>query len=88
MSRIRIRGRRIYPSTLAERRVLLSLGAYPFYVPRGVSPYLVARKVARVALGQSPDLVMLREVLAKGTRRPLVAQAAPTDPVDVASTAA
>lgn len=84
----RIRGRRIYPSTLSERRVLMSLGAYPLYVPRGVSPYLVARKVARVALGQSADLAMLHEVLAKSARRPLVTQAAPAEPVDAASTAA
>jgi hypothetical protein len=84
----RIRGRRIYPSTLSERRVLMGLGAYPLYVPRGVSPYLVARKIARVAQGQSADLAMLREVLAKGARRPLVTQAAPAESADAASTAA
>lgn len=84
----RIRGRRIYPSTLSERRVLMSLGAYPLYVPRGVSPYLVARKIARVALGQAADLMMLGEVLAKSARKPLVAQPAPAELVDAASTAA
>ena len=84
----RIRGRRIYPSTLSERRVLMSLGAYPLYVPRGVSPYLVARKIARVALGQSADLVMIREVLARSARKPLVAPSAPAELVDAASTAA
>jgi hypothetical protein len=66
----RIRGRRIYPSTLSERRVLLSLAAYPFYVPRGVSPFLIARKISRVALGQYPDLVFLREVAARRGRKP------------------
>ncbi|HXK16724.1 MAG TPA: hypothetical protein VNG33_02885 [Polyangiaceae bacterium] len=85
---MRVLGRRIYPTTLAERRVLLSLGAYPLYVPRGVSPYLVARKIARVAQGQAADLVMLREVLAKNMRRPLVAQLAPAELVNAASTAA
>lgn len=84
----RIRGRRIYPSTLSERRVLMSLGAYPLYCPRGVSPYLVARKIVRVAEGQAQDLAMLRDVLAKSTKRPLPAQPAPAELGDAASTAA
>lgn len=66
----RIRGRRIYPSTISERRVLMSLGTYPLYCPRGVSPYLVARKVTRIALGQSPDMVLLRDIVARGARKP------------------
>lgn len=68
MSQVRIRGRRLYPSTMAQRRLMLSLGAYPFYVPRGVSPFLVARKLSRAALGQSAELLLLRQVLAKGNK--------------------
>lgn len=68
MSGVRIRGRRLYPSTMAQRRLMLSLGCYPLYVPRGVSPFLVARKLARAAEGQFPELVLLRQVLAKGRR--------------------
>jgi hypothetical protein len=64
MAQVRIRGRRLYPSTLAQRRLMLSLGSYPFYVPRGVSPFLVARKLARTAGGQVPELVLLRQILA------------------------
>lgn len=67
MAAVRIRGRRLYPSTLAQRRLMLSLGSYPLYVPRGVSPFLVARKLNRAAQGQVPELVLLREVL---SRRP------------------
>jgi len=66
----------------------MSLGTYPLYVPRGVSPYLVARKIARVAQGQSQDLAMLRDVLAKSTKRVLVPHPAPAELVDAASTAA
>lgn len=75
----RIRGRRIYPSTISERRVLMSLGSYPMYCPRGLSPYQVARKITRVALGQSPDLVLLRDLLARGTRKPSMPRPEPID---------
>jgi len=81
----RTRGRRIYPSTINERRVLMSLGAYPMYCPRGLSPYLVARKVTRVALGQSPDLVLLRDVLARAARKPSTPR---PEPIDAASSVA
>jgi hypothetical protein len=68
MSGVRIRGRRLYPSTMAQRRLMLSLGSYPFYVPRGISPFLVARKLSRAALGQTAELLLLRQVLAKGNK--------------------
>lgn len=68
MSGVRIRGRRLYPSTMAQRRLMLSLGSYPFYVPRGISPFLVARKLVRAAQGQGQELLFLREVLAKGRK--------------------
>ena len=63
----------------------MSLGAYPMYCPRGLSPYAVARKVTRVALGQSPDLAMLRDVLARAARKPSTPQ---PEPIDAASSAA
>ena len=68
MSQVRIRGRRLYPSTMSQRRLMLSLGSYPFYVPRGISPFLVARKLSRAAQGQGAELLFLREVLAKGNK--------------------
>jgi hypothetical protein len=83
MSGVRIRGRRLYPSTMAQRRLMLSLGSYPFYVPRGISPFLVARKLSRAAQGQGPEQQFLREVLAKGSKpksvpSPSEGDAAPT----------
>ena len=52
---MRIRGRRLYPSTLAERRLMMSLGGTPLYAPRGVSPYVIARRLSRSARGESAD---------------------------------
>lgn len=69
MSAVRIRGRRLYPSTMAQRRLMLSLGSYPLYVPRGISPFLVARKLNRAAQGQIPELVLLREVLSRRSKQ-------------------
>lgn len=65
---MRTRGRRIYPSTLAERRILMSLGAYPLYVPRGISPFLMARRLSRAARIESPDLTFVRQALTKKQR--------------------
>lgn len=64
---MRIRGRRLYPSTLSERRIMMALGGTPLYAPRGVSPYLIARRVARAAKGESGDLGFVRDVLARHT---------------------
>ena len=58
---MRIRGRRLYPSTLAERRVMMSLGGVPLYAPRGISPYLVARRLSRLASAQHTDATLLRD---------------------------
>ena len=68
MSGVRIRGRRLYPSTMAQRRLMLSLGSYPFYVPRGISPFLVAQKLSRAAQGQGAELMFLRQVLTSGSK--------------------
>jgi len=65
---MRIRGRRLYPSTLSERRVMMSLGGTPLYAPRGVSPYLIARRIARGAKGESRDVGFVREVLAQSAK--------------------
>ena len=62
---MRIRGRRLYPSTLSERRVMMSFGGTPLYTPRGVSPYLIARRIARAARGESSDLGFVRDVLTR-----------------------
>jgi len=65
---MRIQGRLLRPATLAERRVLLSLGVTALRVPRKFNPFHVARVVRRVALGPAEDMKLLRSL----ARRPLV----------------
>jgi len=65
---MRIRGRRLYPDTLRERRLLMLLGGTPLYVPRHVSPYLLARRLARAASSDAPDVVFVRGMLTNRRR--------------------
>jgi hypothetical protein len=67
----RITGRTIRPSTLAERRLLLSLGTPVLRVPRQHNPYLVARRVARAARGETPDLLFLSDVASYKLAHPM-----------------
>lgn len=60
---MRIRGRTIRPSTLAERRLMLALGVPFIRVPRGSNPYVVGRRFSRAARCQTPDHLFLREVV-------------------------
>lgn len=49
---------------------MMTLGAVPLYVPRRISPYLIARRIARVATGASPDLQFVRDALSgRGTKQ-------------------
>jgi hypothetical protein len=65
---MRIQGRLLRPSTLAERRVLKSLGLDSLRVPRRLNPFAVARQVKKVALGTGGDLPALRALLTKNAR--------------------
>lgn len=65
---MRIRGRRLYPDTLRERRLLMSLGGTPLYAPRGVSPYMLARRLTRAAASDLPDVRATRDLLARRQR--------------------
>ena len=67
---MKIRGRKIWASSLQERRILMALGGVPLRVPRGVSPYMVARRIARAAATEHPDVVFVRAVLGRRTKRP------------------
>jgi hypothetical protein len=63
---MRTHGRMLYPSTLSERRLLLQLGGTPaLRIPRGLNPFLIARKLARAARFEHPDLLFVRERLAR-----------------------
>jgi hypothetical protein len=66
---MRVRGRRLYPDTLQERRLLMALGGTPLYAPRGVSPYAIARRLMRTASNETPDIQVVREMLASRLRR-------------------
>jgi hypothetical protein len=60
---MRICGRTLRPSTLAERRVLLALGFPTIRVPRHSNPFIVARRVSRLAKGNTDDHQFLRELV-------------------------
>lgn len=60
---MRIRGRTIRASTLAERRLMATFGVEYIRVPRGTNPFIVARKFARAARCQTPDHLFVREVI-------------------------
>lgn len=65
---MRVRGRKIWASSLEERRVLLALGRVPLRVPRGVSPHMIARRLARAAASEHQDVLFVREALARRAR--------------------
>jgi hypothetical protein len=64
---MRIQGRTLRASNLAERRVLLTLGIdhHNFRVPRRLNPFAIARHVKRLASGRGGDLPALKTLLVK-----------------------
>jgi len=62
---MRVNGRTLRYSTLAERRLMLSLGIDSLHVPRKLNPYSVARKLRRIASGQSADLLLVHELITR-----------------------
>lgn len=58
----RIRGRIIRPSTLAERRVLKSIGVDILRVPRGENPFVAMRLLKRLASPANPDVLGLKKM--------------------------
>jgi hypothetical protein len=66
---MRITGRILRPSTLAERRLMLSIGEPAIKVPRGVNPFLVARRLSRAAR-DSQDVLFARDILQGRRRKP------------------
>lgn len=56
-------GRRIYPTNLVERRLLLSLGSNPLYVPRGLNPFVIARRLTRAAKAEQAEVAFIRAQL-------------------------
>ena len=69
---MRIQGRNLRPSTLAERRVLKTLGVDMLRVHRGLNPFMIARHIRKLAVGRSGDLPALRALLQKRNDKPVV----------------
>jgi hypothetical protein len=67
---MRINGRTLRPSNLAERRLLLSLGTAALRVPRNMNPFTVARRLRRAARGESDEHALARELAAKMKKNP------------------
>ena len=80
---MRIQGRCLRPSTLAERRILKALGTDVLRVPRKLNPFAVARHVRKLAAGTGGNLPELRAMLAIAPVRAhaLVITAVPDMPV-------
>ena len=65
---MRIQGRCLHASNLAERRVLKTLGLDLLRVRRGLNPFAVARHVRKLACGTGGNLPTLRAMLRKNDR--------------------
>jgi hypothetical protein len=88
---MRIQGRTLRPSNLAERRVMLSLGLdhFNFRVRRGINPFVVARHVRKLASGVGGDRAALQALLARNTRpHPIDLPDSTSAPCDAPSRAA
>jgi hypothetical protein len=64
---MRITGRTLRASNLAERRVLKALGTDALRVPRKLNPFAVARHIRKIAAGAGGDLSALRAALKRLT---------------------
>lgn len=68
---MRINGRLLRPSSLAERRTMLQLGlTTAFRCPRSENPFSLARKLRRLAAGETPDANYLRRLAQKKSATP------------------
>lgn len=76
---MRIQGRLLRPATLAERRLLKSLGLDAIRVPRRHNPFAVARMVRRMSLG-GPDVTKLKAMLQRPVPRPAELPDSTTEP--------
>ena len=66
---MRVNGRTLRPSNLAERRLLSSLGVDSIRVPRDMNPFAAARRVRRAAQCTCPDHLFARELAARMHKR-------------------
>ena len=79
---MRIQGRLLRASNLAERRVLKTLGVDQLRVSRRQNPFAVARHIRKLASGTGGNLPELRAMLAKTlAHSPVTVADMPTLPV-------
>lgn len=78
---MRVNGRLLRPSTLAERRVMKSLGIDYLRCPRTENPYALARRIKR-ASRPTEDTLFVRDIATR--MKPVVrpAQPGPTPDAD------
>jgi hypothetical protein len=70
--------RTLRPDNLNERRLLITkFGTTALRVPRRVNIYVVARKLARAARCDGPELQFVRDLLSRTARRPEPVQPLP-----------
>jgi hypothetical protein len=84
---MKINGRILRPTTLAERRLLLSMGVPFVRAARSMNPYVVARRLARLAKNECPDALLLRQLVERTKAKALVIPPAEVDtpePVEAA----
>jgi hypothetical protein len=77
---MRIQGRVLRASNLAERRVLKTLGTDALRVPRKLNPFAVARHIRKIASGTGGNLPELRAMLVRPPQSPAVAPGIPASP--------
>jgi len=80
---MRIQGRHLRASNLAERRVLKALGTDVLRVPRKLNPFAVARHIKKLAAGTGGNLPELRALLVKPPvvpTSPVITEVAPVIP--------
>ena len=80
---MRIQGRVLRASNLAERRVLKALGTDVLRVPRKLNPFAVARHIRKIASGTGGNLPELRAALAKAPTRLSSSASVPASSADV-----
>ena len=59
---MKVNGRVLRPTTLAERRLMLSFGFPQIRVPRGNNPFIIARRLGRLAKLGCPDGQFVRDL--------------------------
>jgi hypothetical protein len=85
---MKVNGSRVLrATTLAERRLLLSMGVPFVRVPRRLNPYVVARRLARLAKNEGPDAMLLRQLVERTKAKVLVIPPAEVDTPEPVETA-